>query len=298
MNCINIKGNLYEWERPLVMGIINVTPDSFFKGSRKYPEEAADTAETMLVEGASIVDIGGYSTRPGADDVDVETEKERVIPAIKRIRERLGDEILISIDTFRSEVASAAIEAGADIINDISGGDLDKKMFETIAELNVPYILMHSRGNAATMQSQTEYEDVTADVLRNLAFKIDRLHALGVRDIIVDPGFGFAKTPDQNYELLAQLPAFKTTGCPILAGLSRKTMVRNELNVNAEEALSGTIAISTIALMNGADILRVHDVKETSEIVKIHAAYRRNLPKYRHFINVSDKNRRKKPEIY
>lgn len=273
---LNIRGSLYEIKRPQVMGIINVTPDSFYAGSRVDLSEVLARVEVMLRDGADMLDLGGYSTRPGAAEVSAEEEVDRLLPAIDKIRSRYED-VIISIDTFRADVARACMEHGADIINDISGGDMDPEMFATVAELNAPYILMHTRGTPATMQSLTDYEDVTAEVLKDLAFKCDRLRQMGVSDIIIDPGYGFAKTVDQNYELLGNQRAFEALGCPILTGISRKTMIWKELGITPAESLNGTTALNMLALMNGADILRVHDVKEASETVRIYEAYRRNL---------------------
>ena len=252
-----------------MMGILNVTPDSFFAPSRHSADSAdeiLERASAMIRDGASILDIGGYSTRPGAEDPDPEEEKARIVPAISLIRKHFPD-ILISADTFRAEVAEAAIEAGADIINDVAGGNLDEKMFGTVARLNVPYILMHMRGTPKTMSRLTDYDDFPGDVLRELAEKLHRLRALGVKDIIIDPGFGFAKTPDQNFSLLAHLPLFRELGCPILVGVSRKSTITRTLGIPTEEALNGTTVLNTVSLMNGADILRVHDVREAMEAI-------------------------------
>ena len=283
---LNIRGNLIEFNRPAVMGIVNVTPDSFFAGSRVPADSVTARVSEMMAQGADIIDLGGYSSRPGADTVTAEEELARLVPAIAAIRERFPD-IPVSVDTFRADVARECIAQGADIINDIGGGDLDPEMFGTITNLRVPYILMHMRGTPATMQSLTYYDDVVADVLRDLAFKTDRLHQLGVNDVIIDPGFGFAKTVDQNYRLLAALGMFREIGCPVLAGVSRKTMIWKELGIHPDEALNGTTAINMIALMNGADILRVHDVRECAETVRLFCAYQRNIPEDTHIISVS-----------
>lgn len=283
---LNIRGNLIEFNRPAVMGIVNVTPDSFFAESRVPADSVTARVSEMMAQGADIIDLGGYSSRPGADTVTAEEELARLVPAIAAIRERFPD-IPVSVDTFRADVARECIAQGADIINDIGGGDLDPEMFGTIADLRVPYILMHMRGTPATMQSLTDYDDVVADVLRDLAFKTDRLHQLGVNDVIIDPGFGFAKTVDQNYRLLAALGMFREIGCPVLAGVSRKTMIWKELGIRPDEALNGTTAINMIALMNGADILRVHDVRECAETVRLFCAYQRNIPEDTHIISVS-----------
>lgn len=274
---LNISGHLYEINHPLVMGIINVTPDSFYASSRVSHDEVSQRALQMLSDGADIIDIGGYSTRPGAEDLSIAEELDRLCPAIELIRD-ISDNVLISVDTFRADVARECICAGANIINDIGGGDLDEQMFATIADLKVPYVLMHTRGIPATMQTLTDYDDVAAEVLSDLAFKVDKLRQMGASDIIIDPGFGFAKTIDQNYRLLGSLKAFKSLNCPILAGLSRKTMIWKELGITPEEALTGTIALNMLALTNGAEILRVHDVKEASQTIKLYEAYQRNLP--------------------
>lgn len=284
---LNIKGDLREYKRPLVMGIINVTPDSFYASSRTSLDSVRAKAREMLASGADIIDLGGCSTRPGAPIPSEKEEMSRLLPAIKEIREECGADALISVDTFRSNVAAESVNAGADIINDISGGDLDADMFATVAGLKVPYVLMHTRGTPDRMQSLTEYEDIGAEVLRDLAFKTDRLHQLGVSDIIIDPGFGFAKTLDQNYRLLGDLPAFTRIGCPLLVGISRKSMIFKELGITPEEALNGTTALNMTALMNGADILRVHDVKEACECVRLFSAYARNPQNPAHSITTT-----------
>lgn len=267
---VSIKGELHSFSTPKVMGIINTTPDSFFSGSRT-PESAsiAERVATMIESGVDYFDIGGYSSRPGASDISPNEEYARVAPALEIIR-NLAPEIPVSVDTFRSSVARKCIEDwDVEIINDISGGTLDPEMWETVAELKVAYILMHLRGNPATMQTLTEYDDVVAEVLSDLAFKIASLRQLGVADIIVDPGFGFAKTADQNFSLLANMKVFRETRSPILAGLSRKSMIWKTLSSSPEESLNGTTALNMVALMNGADILRVHDVAEAKECVAL-----------------------------
>lgn len=281
---LNIRGRLREWDEPVVMGILNVTPDSFHAASRVSQEEIADRAAAMLSQGAAMLDIGGFSTRPGAPDISSNEELDRLLPAIESLRGSFP-EAVISADTFRTDVARQCVEAGADIINDIGGGDLDPDMFDTVATLRVPYILMHMRGTPATMQSLTDYDDVAAEVLEDLALKADRLHQLGVCDVILDPGFGFAKTVDQNYALLGQMGALRATGCPVLAGVSRKTMVWRELGVSPDRALNGTTALHMLCLIQGADILRVHDVREAVEAVGIYRAYKRNLPAEKHLIS-------------
>lgn len=261
---INIRGRLHEFRRPWVMGILNATPDSFYAGSRT-PEADAIRARARRIreEGADCIDIGGYSSRPGADEVSPEEEFRRLRLALEITREEWPDAI-ISVDTFRSGVARRCVEeCGADIINDISGGDLDPEMFETVAALKVPYILMHMRGNPETMQSLTDYADVTAEVLSDLAFKTARLRSLGVCDIILDPGFGFAKTAEQNFRLLADIGEFVKTGLPVLAGMSRKSMIWRPLGITPADSLPGSLALHAAAILGGAHIIRVHDVAES-----------------------------------
>ncbi len=249
------------------MGILNLTPDSFFPGSRlSSAEEAVRKAEQMLADGADMLDIGGYSTRPGAAEVSAQEEQDRILPAIEAIH-RSFPEAIISVDTFRADVAEASIAAGAHIINDVGGGLLDNTMFETIARLQVPYILMHMRGTPQTMASLTKYDNLVVDVLSELQVQLAKLQQLGVRDVILDPGFGFAKTVEQNFELLRHMEDFRILGLPVLAGLSRKSMVYKSLGIHQADALTGTIAVNTVALMKGADILRVHDVKETKQTI-------------------------------
>ena len=259
---INIGGKLHFIERPWVMGILNVTPDSFYAGSRCQSDEAsARRAEQMVAEGAEIIDVGGYSSRLGADDVTPEEEFRRLSQGIEAVRKAAGDEYPISIDTFRASVARRCIDKyGALIINDISGGTLDKQMFSTVAELKVPYILMHMRGTPSTMQSLTKYDNLLADIIADLAFKASTLTQMGVSDIIIDPGFGFSKDVEQNYELMAHLDEFHALGLPILVGISRKSMIYKPLGITPADALAGTIALNSAAIMAGAHIIRVHDV--------------------------------------
>lgn len=267
---INCKGKILNLDSPIVMGILNVTPDSFYDGGTISNEkEVLSQAKKMLREGAKILDLGGYSSRPGANHIPVEKELKRVIPNIKVILKEFP-EAIISIDTFRSEVAKAAINEGASIINDISGGDLDNQMWKVVRELQVPYILMHMRGNPQNMEEKTDYRDVTKSVIKSLAKKCVALKQIGVNDIIVDPGFGFAKTIDQNFELLKNLETLNFLDLPILIGLSRKSMIFNTLNISPKEALNGTTALNMIALQKGANILRVHDVKEAYECITLH----------------------------
>ena len=252
------------------MGIINVTPDSFYSGSRTQShDDIALKSKKMLDEGADWLDLGAYSTRPGADDVTPAEEIERLRTGMRAIRSVAPDAI-VSIDTFRADVARQAVEElGADMINDISGGLLDDDMPSTIAKLKVPYVLMHTRGTPATMQQLTDYRDVTGDVLAELARRIDIFGMAGVNDIIVDPGFGFAKTVEQNYRLLRDLEAFHVLERPLLVGVSRKSMIYRTFGTTPDEALNGTTVTNTIALMAGASVLRVHDAKEAAEAVKI-----------------------------
>ena len=266
---INAGGRLIDLSNPKVMGIINLTPDSFFAGSRKQNVDAAVTqAGQMLAEGATFLDLGAYSSRPGAEDVSVNEELDRLIPVVEAIVSAYPEAIL-SIDTFRAKIAEMAIKAGAHIINDISGGQLDDEMFATVARLQVPYILMHMKGNPRTMNKIAEYKDVFAEVYDYFAERHYQLRALGVHDMIIDPGFGFAKKREHSYALMSKLQDFDRLQLPLLAGVSRKTMIYGLLGITAEEALNGTTALNTIALTKGANILRVHDVKEAVEAVKI-----------------------------
>ncbi|MDF7818014.1 dihydropteroate synthase [Runella sp. MFBS21] len=266
---LNIGGKLLDLSIPQVMGILNVTPDSFYSGSRVLQlEDAYKKAEKMLSEGANILDLGGHSTRPGADAVSETEEANRVLPVVEMLRKHFPRAI-ISIDTFRASVARQAIEAGAHIINDIAGGNLDPLMFETVAALQVPYILMHSRGTPQTMKDLNQYDDLVTDIIRELQAKIYELQQLGVKDIVADMGFGFAKNADQNYILLRELRAFEILNVPLLVGVSRKSMIWRKLNITPDQSLNGTTALNTVALLNGASILRVHDVKEAVETVKL-----------------------------
>lgn len=275
---LNCRGQLLTISSPLVMGILNVTPDSFFDGG-KFNEETnmLKHVEQMLEEGAAIIDIGAVSTRPGAKEISEEEEIKRLIPAIKLIHHQFPSEVL-SVDTYRSQVAEMAIENGAAIINDISAGTFDIKMFETIAHLQVPYIMMHIQGTPQTMQQNPVYENVTLDIVRFFVKRLEQLRKLGVKDIIIDPGFGFGKTLEHNYELLANLRSFEIFDCPIMVGVSRKGMINKVINTKPENALNGTTVANTIALMNGANILRVHDVKEAVEAGKIVNQLKLNSP--------------------
>lgn len=269
MKTINCKGTLIDLSVPRVMGIINITPDSFFDGGKTtHQSDILARATTLLEEGAAFLDIGGYSSRPGAEDVSEATEIERVIPAIECIRTKYP-EALISIDTFRSNVAAQAMDAGACMVNDISGGQADAKMLEMIGNRKVPYILMHMRGTPQTMAAKTDYKDVTRDVIYYFSERLAAARKAGINDIIIDPGFGFAKNHQQGFELLNNLELFKVLDVPLLTGVSRKSMIYKILNITPAEALNGTTVLNSIALSKGASILRVHDVKQAVECVKL-----------------------------
>ena len=266
---INIKGTLLDLTKPKIMGILNITPDSFFDGGDYNSEhKILNQVEKMLTEGADIIDVGGHSSRPGAKKISIEKETERVIPIINLIAGKFKN-IIISIDTFRSEIARKAIEAGASIINDISGGDLDKKMYEVAGELKVPYIIMHMKGVPSNMQNETKYDNIIFDIIKNLSYKIDLAKKAGVLDIIIDPGFGFGKSLKDNFKILKNLSSFKQLNQPIMVGLSRKSMIYKLLESSANDALNGTTCLNSISINNGANIIRVHDVKEAKETVKL-----------------------------
>ncbi len=267
---INIKGRLLDLGRPRIMGIINVTEDSFYAGSRvNSDEEILGVAGKMLDEGADILDIGGCSTRPGARPVTEETEKKRVCHAAEIILGKFPETVL-SVDTYRSRVAEEAVKnSGAAIINDISGGEMDEEMFPLVIRLNVPYVMMHMQGTPQTMQSSPHYDDVVSDILYWFGQRITTLQHAGVRDIIIDPGFGFGKTSKHNFEILRRLDEFHITSLPVLVGLSRKSMIWRSLNITADEALTGTSALHMTALMKGASVLRVHDVREAKEVITL-----------------------------
>jgi dihydropteroate synthase len=266
---LNLKGKLLDLSSPCVMGILNLTTDSFYSSSRiSSVELALQRAEVILNEGGKFIDIGAYSSRPGADDVTAQEETDRIVPVVQAITKNFPD-ALISIDTFRAKVARNAIEAGAHIINDISAGNMDEAMFPTIAELKVPYIMMHMRGTPQTMQQNTEYNNLMLDMASYFSDKVGRLKSLGVHDIILDPGFGFAKTLEQNYEVLQRMEDLNFFELPVLAGLSRKSMIYKFLGGGPEQALNGTTTLNTIALLKGANILRVHDVKAAAECIAL-----------------------------
>lgn len=275
---LNLRGKLVTIDRPWVMGIVNVTPDSFYSGSRVADEQTlVERIRQMQDEGADVIDVGACSTRPGSQSVDAQGEMERLQWALAVIR-REAPGTIISVDTYRAQVARRCVEEwGADIINDISGGMLDEAMFETVARLRVPYVLMHMRGTPETMSSLTDYDNVAADVLEWMARRIDHLRQMGVADVIADPGFGFAKTLEQNYELLARLDAFHALDAPLLVGVSRKRMIYTPLECTANDALNGTTVINTMALERGAHILRVHDVRAAAEAVKLVSLMRHGI---------------------
>ncbi|MBD5298530.1 MAG: dihydropteroate synthase [Bacteroides sp.] len=267
---LNIRGRLLDLSTPKVMGIVNVTPDSFYSGSRTAGRaEVRERILRLREEGADMLDFGGYSTRPGADPVTEDEEYSRLAIGLEAVKE-LWPEVPVSVDTFRASVARRCVEEwGADIINDVGGGTLDPEMWPTVAELRVAYVLMHMRGTPATMNTLTDYNDVTADVITDLSRKVYELRGLGVCDIIIDPGFGFAKTVDQNFRMLDELDEFCKMGMPVLAGLSRKSMIWRTLGITPEESLEGTIGLNAIALDRGASILRVHDVRPARQLVSL-----------------------------
>lgn len=276
MFTLNCKGRLLVIDRPIVMGIINVTPDSFYSGSRKTgTDDILRQADKMIREGATIIDVGGQSTRPGSEEIDAGQELKRVIPAIEAISGHFP-QTNISIDTFFAEVASTAVAAGATIVNDISSGNIDEKMISTVAALQVPYIAMHMKGTPQTMTNLAAYKDVALEVLDYFIRKTDECKNAGIKDVIVDVGFGFAKTIAHNFNLLKNLSIFKILDRPLLAGLSRKATVYKTLDISPQEALNGTTILNTVAIQNGASILRVHDVKEAIEVIRLLEAIRVN----------------------
>lgn len=267
---INIKGELLDLSVPIVMGILNVTPDSFYSGSRKtQTHEIVDRVEELLSQGATIVDIGAQSTRPNSLLLSADQEIQRLSPALKAINQNFP-EAIISVDTFYSKVAQYCVENhNVAIVNDISGGDIDTNMFATVAKLHVPYILMHMRGTPQTMQTNTTYDNLIQELVLYFSEKVNKLHQLGVNDVIIDPGFGFAKNIDQNYELMSNLKFFENFELPLLVGVSRKSMLCKLLDITPDEALNATTVLNTYAVLNGASILRVHDVKEAMQVIKI-----------------------------
>jgi len=266
---INVKGSLVDLSTPKVMGIINVTPDSFFEGSRKNSlDQILKSAEEMIQSGADFLDIGGYSSRPGADNISIEEELNRVIKPIIEVKNRFPEAIL-SIDTFRSEVAKEAINSGADIVNDISAGFLDDMMLKTVAELSVPYVAMHMKGTPQSMKSMAHYNDLVIEVVNYFSEVLAKCNHLGLKDVLIDPGFGFAKTITHNFELLSKLELLSVLERSLLVGISRKSMIYKTLDISANEAVNGTTALNTLALIKGASILRVHDVKEAKETIRL-----------------------------
>lgn len=266
---INCKGQLIDLSTPKVMGILNVTPDSFYDGGKhSNSREILAHAEKMLKEGAAFIDVGAYSSRPGADNISEEEELGRILPVVQSLIKQFPD-ALLSIDTFRSRVAKNCIEAGAAIVNDISGGSIDDNMMKTVAGLQVPLVLMHMRGTPQNMKDLNTYEDLTEDILFYFSKKIAEARRHGINDLIIDPGFGFSKNSSQNFELLSKLQLFKNLDLPVLAGISRKSLIYKTLNCKPDEALNGTTVLNTVSLLKGANILRVHDVKEAVECVKL-----------------------------
>jgi dihydropteroate synthase len=268
---LNCQGILHEFDKPIIMGIINTTPDSFYEGSRKPNIDAVlEQANIFINQGVDIIDIGGYSSRPGAKDISEQEELERIITAIELIRKNFPN-ILISIDTFRPKVAKEALNSGANIINDITGGQFDSAIYKIAAQFSAPYIMMHMKGTPQNMQSNTTYKNLITDIIYFFSKQLKLAHQNGVKDIIIDPGLGFSKTIDQNYDILRQLDLFKVLEKPILIGASRKSMIYKLLNIDSKEALNGTTVLNTIALINGAQILRVHDVKEAVEVKTLYS---------------------------
>ena len=265
---LNCKGNLISLDEPKIMGILNITPDSFYINSRTDLTNIVEKAQMMINDGANFLDVGGFSSRPGAADIPEDEELKRVIPAIELLVKKFPD-IPVSVDTFRSKVAAKAVKSGAALVNDITGGDGDKQMFKTIADLKVPYILMHMRGNPRNMQSKTDYSDLLGDIIYYFSKRINELTEHGVNDIILDPGFGFAKTVEQNFYLLDHLHDLSVLKLPVMVGLSRKSLIHKTLNIKAKDALNGTTVLNTIALLNNAKILRVHDVKQAKELINL-----------------------------
>ncbi|MDR2122652.1 MAG: dihydropteroate synthase [Flavobacteriaceae bacterium] len=266
---INVNGELIDLEQPKIAGILNITQDSFFDGGKYFTiEKALKQTEKLLAEGADFIDIGGQSTRPGSEFLSAEEELKRIIPVIKAIKKEF-QQVRLSIDTFWSEVAKETVNEGAGMINDISGGSLDEKMFETIGELKVPYVLMHMRGTPQTMGQFTDYNNLVLDIIYYFSEKIEKLRKFGINDILLDPGFGFSKTLEQNYELLKNLDKFTLFNLPLYIGLSRKRMIYHLLNTDAKNALTGTSALNFYALQKGAHILRVHDVKEAKQMINL-----------------------------
>ncbi|RYF82598.1 MAG: dihydropteroate synthase [Chitinophagaceae bacterium] len=275
MFTLNCKGQLLTITEPIVMGILNITPDSFYSGSRLHDADTLlQKAAQMIEEGAAILDIGGQSTRPNSERVSAEEEKRRVIPAIETLQKHFPQQVL-SIDSFYASVAKEAVNAGAGIVNDVSAGSIDPQMLPTVAELGVPYVLMHMPGDPQTMQQNAQYKNVTLEVFDYLSFKLKELAKMGMKDVIVDPGFGFGKTIAHNFQLLRELQFFQQLNKPLMVGLSRKATVYKTLQITPEQALNGSTVMHTIALLNGAHILRVHDVKEAKQAIELLQAYKK-----------------------
>ena len=274
---INCAGKLIDLSIPKIMGILNITPDSFYDGGRySSDKKILDHVEKMIIDGAIFIDIGAYSSRPGGVDINENEELKRIIPALELVNKKFP-EIIISIDTFRSKVAEACLNSGASIINDISASQLDEKMMETIAKYNVPYIIMHMKGNPQNMMDKSNYDDMLQEMIKYFSKKINQAISYKINDIIIDPGFGFAKNIKQNYDLLNHLDLLKILDKPIMVGISRKSMIYKSLNSTPEEALNGTTVLNTVALIKGASILRVHDVKEANECIKLIGSLNKQL---------------------
>ncbi|MDB4014605.1 dihydropteroate synthase [Flavobacteriaceae bacterium] len=274
---LNIKGSVLDLSIPKIMGVLNVTPDSFYDGGIYSSEKKIlKQVEKMVLDGADIIDVGGYSSKPGATPITVEEEEKRVIPIIKLIYKTFKERI-ISVDTFRSEISEKSINAGASIINDISGGDLDNNIYKIAGKYKTPYIIMHMRGNPSNMQNNPVYKNINYEIIKDLSKKIELAQSNGVGDIIIDPGFGFGKTIEHNYQILNNLKLYKILDKPILIGISRKSMIYKLLKTEPSKALNGTTVLNTIALINGANILRVHDVKEAKEVIKLCSFLKENF---------------------
>mgnify|MGYP006296396051 FL=1 len=272
---INCRGSLLDLSQPRIMGVLNVTPDSFYDGGRYFQEKAvSEQLDKLIVEGADIIDVGGYSSRPGADHIPISEERDRIRPVLDLIRKKHPG-LIVSVDTFRAEIAREVVEDyQVDIINDISAGEMDPPIFDAVAELQVPYIMMHMKGTPQDMKERAHYEDMMKEIMDYFSGKYDQLRKLGVNDIILDPGFGFGKTVQHNYQLLYNLNQFKIFELPVMVGISRKSMIYKTLDITPDESLNGTTVLNTIALMNGANILRVHDVKEAREVIALVEKYR------------------------
>lgn len=271
---INCKGRLIDLSSPKIMGILNITPDSFYDGGMyKSEKQILQQVDTMLKDGATFIDVGAYSSRPGADNIAVEEEKSRLLPILELLTEKYNSDIIISVDTFRSKVANEALQINTSLINDISAGQLDVKMFDVVAKFQIPYIMMHMKGTPQTMKSLSQYDDLLVDIKKYFYERIQLATEKGINDIIIDPGFGFAKNIPQNFELLRNFDILQSLDKPLLCGISRKSMIYKSLNTTPDKALNGTTALHSLALLNGANILRVHDVKEAMECIKLFELY-------------------------